>query len=213
MPRSICATGSSRTTPRAKRNCAGARQESKLTIKDGLDLANTAFDLRQFDRIVEFVEPNYIVTGAGAIRSARARRSKRPQTMPNDPQFAAQWALANTGQNGGSPGSDIGAIAGWQKTTGSRDTVVAVIDTGVDVNHPDLADNIWVNKREDKGDRDKDDDRDGFVDDVNGWNFINDSGDVTDDNGHGTAMAGIIAAEGDNQQGIAGVMWRRAFCH
>ena len=95
--------------------------------------------------------------------------------MPNDPQFAAQWALANTGQNGGSSGSDIGAIAGWQKTTGSRDTVVAVIDTGVDVNHPDLADNIWVNKREDKGDRDKDDDRDGFVDDVNGWNFINDS--------------------------------------
>ena len=118
-------------------------------------------------------------------------------------QHGAERRLAGIGRR---------AIAGWQKTTGSRDTV-AVIDTGVDINHPDLADNIWVNKREDKGDRDKDDDRDGFIDDINGWNFVNDSGDVADDNGHGTAMAGIIAAKGDNQQGIAGVMWRRAFCH
>lgn len=202
------------TYAKNEKELRGRGKASKLTIKDGLDLANTIFDLKQFNEIVEFAEPNYIVTGAGSLvstasRSERVkRRSAQLPTTPNDPQFNQQWALANTGQGGGLPGSDIGAVAGWQKTTGSRDTVIAVIDTGIDVYHPDLARNLWVNKREDKGKKHEDDDRDGYVDDINGWNFVSDNDNVNDDHGHGTAIAGIIAAEGDNRAGIAGVMWQ-----
>jgi len=196
------------TYAKNEKKLRGRGKASKLTIKDGLDLANTIFDLKQFNSIVEFAEPNYLVTRSGDFGAARPRRSKRLQTTPNDPQFGSQWALSNTGQGGGAPGSDIGAIAGWQQMTGSRDTIVAVIDTGIDVNHPDLADNLWVNKREAKGKKHEDDDRDGYLDDINGWNFVNDNDNVSDDHGHGTAMAGIIAAEGNNRQGIAGVMWQ-----
>jgi subtilisin family serine protease len=169
------------TCAKDEKELRGRSKASKLTIKDGLDLANTIFDLKQFTSIVEFAEPNYIVTRTGDLnassrRAKRSRRSAQLPTTPNDPQFAAQWALANTGQGGGVPGSDINAIGGWGKTTGSRDTIIAVIDTGVDINHPDLADNIRVNKREEKGKKNEDDDRDGYVDDINGWNFVSDNG-------------------------------------
>jgi subtilisin family serine protease len=193
---------------KSEKKLRGRGKESRLTIRDGLELANTIFDVKQFAPFIEFAEPNYLVTRTGDFGATRARRAKRPQTTPDDPQFALQWALNNTGQNGGVPGSDINAIGGWSQMAGSRDTIVAVIDTGVDVNHPDLAHNIWVNKREEKGKKNEDDDRDGYVDDVNGWNFVDDNNNVKDDHGHGTAMAGIIAAEGNNGRGIAGVMWQ-----
>jgi subtilisin family serine protease len=182
---------------------------STLRIKDGLDLSNTIFNLKQLNAVIEYAEPNYLVTRTGNINKPnRNKRLKQESKVPNDSRFGFQWALSNTGQDNGAPGSDIGALGGWQKTTGSEKTIVAVIDTGVDTNHPDLVNNLWVNKKEDKGKKGEDDDNDGYVDDISGWNFVNDSNDVADDHGHGTAMAGIIAAEGDNQQGIAGVMWR-----
>ncbi|HEV2667441.1 MAG TPA: S8 family serine peptidase, partial [Blastocatellia bacterium] len=196
------------TYGKKEKKLRGRGKESKLTIKDGLDLANTIFDLKQFNTAVEFAEPNYLVTRTGEFGRARPRHAKQLQTAPNDPQFGLQWALNNTGQGGGVPGSDINVFGGWNKTTGARDTIVAVIDTGVDITHPDLIRNIWVNKREEKGKKNKDDDHDGYVDDINGWNFVDDTADVADDHGHGTAVAGIIAAEGDNNQGVAGVMWQ-----
>ncbi|MBO0723407.1 MAG: S8 family serine peptidase, partial [Blastocatellia bacterium] len=177
---------------------------SKLKIKDGLDLSNTIFTLKQLNAVVEYAEPNYLVTRAGAIN--RHRHPKQYLKIPNDSRFNLQWALSNTGRN--NSGSDIGALAGWQYTTGSEKTIIAVIDTGVDIRHPDLWHNIWANKQEHVGKKGEDDDRDGYIDDISGWNFVNDSNDVTDDNGHGTAMAGIIAAEGNNSEGITGVMWR-----
>lgn len=93
---------------------------------------------------------------------------------------------------------------GWRLSRGSHDTVVAVIDTGCDVGHPDLEDNIWENEGEsglDSAGQDKatngiDDDRNGFIDDVNGWNFATDTNDLTDHHGHGTHIAGIIGASG-----------------
>ncbi|MBL8189756.1 MAG: S8 family serine peptidase, partial [Acidobacteria bacterium] len=194
----------------------GRGKGRKLTIKDNLDLSNVLFEMKQMDSIIEFAEPNYIVTGTGNVsdvrndkaRATRNRRVNQASSTPNDPQFGAQWALNNTGQGGGTFGSDIGAIPGWQKLKGDKDTVVAVIDTGVDTRHPDLARNLWSNKREANGKKNEDDDRDGYVDNVSGWNFVNDTPNVMDDHGHGTAMAGILAAEANNHQGIAGVMWQ-----
>ena len=109
----------------------------KLKLKDGADVDNTVASAKQFDAIVEFAEPDYIVSG---LKSA-----KQVLPMPNDPSFSSQWALSNVGQSGGTAGADINARVGWQTTTGAKETLVAIIDTGVDVNHPDLVHNLWVN--------------------------------------------------------------------
>ncbi|HKO45139.1 MAG TPA: S8 family serine peptidase, partial [Pyrinomonadaceae bacterium] len=134
---------------------------------------------------VELAEPNFL------IRSDQAEG-----TLPNDAQFSEQWALRNTGQNGSQFGSDINATAGWQFHTGTQSTVVAVIDSGIDFGHPDLAGNQWINSSP------------GPEGDVHGWDYIADDGVIKDDQGHGTAIAGIIAAQGNNGAGISGVMWQ-----
>lgn len=130
-----------------------------------------------------------------------------PTALPNDPSFAQQWALDNTGQYGGIPGNDVHAPAAWNTTTGSRNVVVAVLDSGIDLTHPDLAANVWTNPGETAGNG-IDDDRNGFVDDVHGWNFIDNNADVSDGYGHGTHVAGIIGAVGNNGIGVSGVAWQ-----
>ena len=104
--------------------------------------------------------------------------------------------LHHTGQNGGQFGSDIKAGAAWAATTGSPSTVIAVIDSGIDFTHPDLMNNQWTNPLPSA---------DG---DLHGWDFVDDNNEIKDEQGHGTAVAGIIAAEGNNGFGITGVMWR-----
>jgi subtilisin family serine protease len=131
----------------------------------------------------------------------------RPTAVPNDPSFTDQWGLRNTGQSGGSRGGDIAAVAAWDVTTGSRSVVVAVIDSGFDYTHPDLAANAWRNPGEVPGDG-LDNDGNGFVDDVHGWDFANDDADPMDDDGHGTHVAGTIGAVGDNGVGVTGVSWQ-----
>ncbi|MDD1660681.1 MAG: S8 family serine peptidase, partial [Methanomicrobiales archaeon] len=138
---------------------------------------------------VEYVEPDYMLRIADA---------------PNDPWLPYQWALDNTGQNGGTDDADIDAPEAWEKTTPLSPVVVAVIDTGVDHTHQDLLHQMWTNPDEIPG-NDKDDDHNGYVDDIHGVNTITRSGDPMDDNGHGTHCAGIIAAETNNGIGIAGV--------
>jgi subtilisin family serine protease/sugar lactone lactonase YvrE len=150
-----------------------------------------ALDRLRADPRVLYAEPNYRV---------------RVADVPNDPLFAQQWEMLNTGQGGGTPGADIRATQAWQLTTGSPDVVVAIIDTGVDATHPDLAPNIWTNPGE-IPDNGIDDDGNGYVDDVHGWDFANHDNDPDDDVGHGTHVAGTIAAVGDNGIGVAGVAW------
>jgi subtilisin family serine protease len=115
-----------------------------------------------------------------------------------DPQLPNQWALQGDGP--------MGAATAWTRVTGG-DVTVAVVDTGVDLAHRDLAPNLWTNPGEIGGNA-IDDDGDGFVDDVHGADLVNRDGDPTDDNGHGTHVAGIIAARGNNGVGVAGVAWR-----
>jgi len=144
------------------------------------------------DPRVEFVEPDYLV---GLTRT------------PDDPRFAEQWALHNTGQTGGVAGADARAVRGWDLATDASAVVVGVVDTGADLTHPDLVPNLWANPGEVPGNG-VDDDANGYIDDVHGYDFLNGDGDPSDDNGHGSHVAGIIAARGDDALGVTGIAWR-----
>jgi subtilisin family serine protease len=124
---------------------------------------------------------------------------------PQDPRFGEQWALANDGQNGGTQGADISAMRAWAVTTGTDKVVVAVLDSGVDYTHTDLAANIWVRPASVKPYEDR---QLGTIQDFHGYNALENNADPMDDNGHGTHCAGIIGAEGGNDIGIAGVNWK-----
>ena len=150
-----------------------------------------AVALLRADPAVVFAEPNYILKASG---------------VPNDPMFPQLWGMSNSGQTGGTPGADIHAPQAWTTFTGSSSVLVGVIDTGIDYTHPDLAANIWTNPGEIAGNG-LDDDANGYIDDVHGWDFANNDNDPMDDHYHGTHCAGTIGAVGDNGIGVAGVSW------
>lgn len=121
--------------------------------------------------------------------------------VPNDPNFVNQWALQQTSND-----ADIDAPEAWNIAQGSNSVLVAVIDTGIDLTHPDLAPNLWINSGEIAANG-LDDDHNGYIDDINGWDFANDDASPQDDHYHGTHCAGILAAKGNNALGISGVCW------
>jgi subtilisin family serine protease len=130
------------------------------------------------------------------------------RSTPNDPQFGNMWAMNNTGQNGGTIDADIDAPEAWDISTGgltsAGDTiVVAVIDGGFFLAHQDIS--FWKNYNEIPGDN-IDNDGNGYIDDVNGWNAYNNSGNITSDS-HGTHVAGTVGAKGNNTIGVTGVNW------
>ena len=155
-------------------------------------------------REVEYAEPVFRITTEPMLDTTAAANDLRDPVFPNDPRFREQWALANEGQNGGKKDADISALRAWATTTGSDKVVVAVLDSGVDYKHPDLAKNIWTRPENIKAYKDKDL---GEIDDVRGYNALDNDGDPMDENGHGTHCAGIIGAEGGNNEGITGVNW------
>ena len=126
-------------------------------------------------------------------------------SLPNDPLFNNQWYLFNTGQANGIENEDIFAPEAWAIRATSPDVIVGVIDTGIQLDHPDLKNNIWVNKLEIPGNN-IDDDNNGYIDDINGWNFVANNHNPFPQV-HGTHVAGTIGAEGDNDIGVAGVTW------
>lgn len=164
---------------------------------DDLDPEATAAAYRKLPD-VEYAEPNYELSLDHAGGGFKHRH-------PDDPRFMQQWGLANDGTNGGKEGADISAMRAWATSIGDQKVIVAVLDSGVDYTHEDLRNNMWV-RPADLGpyqDREL-----GVIDDVHGFNAVENSGDPMDDNGHGTHCAGIIGAEGGNGIGVAGVNWK-----
>ncbi|HRY97873.1 MAG TPA: S8 family serine peptidase [Bacteroidales bacterium] len=152
----------------------------RIKLDPGADIKALAEDLAE-DPTVEFAEPNYLVYTMS--------------TTPNDPLYPNQWHLGA-----------VNAPQAWDSTTGDSTQVIGILDTGVDWDHPDLDDNIWHNPGEIPNNN-ADDDGNGYVDDVRGWDFVNDDNNPNDDNSHGTHVAGIAAAEGNNGTGVCGVAW------
>jgi subtilisin family serine protease len=130
---------------------------------------------------------------------------------PNDELYPDQWHLNNTGQNGGKSGAHVSAEAAWDLQMPSQDTVIAVVDDSVDIDHPDL--NIWTNPIEAAGTEGVDDDNNGLIDDIHGWDFGNNDNDPSPDNAdesHGTAVSGVAAAIGNNSIGVVGASFGSA---
>lgn len=127
-------------------------------------------------------------------------------TTPSDARFTEQWSLKNTGENGRLAGADINATRAWDITTGNSTVYVGIVDSGVDYTHPDLAANMWANPGEIPNNG-IDDDGNGYIDDVHGINGVSGYGDPMDYFGHGTHVAGTVAAHGNNADGVTGVSW------
>nr|MDQ4008996.1 S8 family serine peptidase [Actinomycetota bacterium] len=160
----------------------------------GPDVAASARALEHRPDVL-YAEPNFTATVAAT---------------PNDPAYPRLWGLHNTGQfqagQAGALDADIDAPEAWEHTTGDSAVTVAVVDSGVAIDHPDLDANIWSNPREVSGNG-EDDDANGYVDDVHGWDWVDGDRAPHDLNGHGTHVAGTIGAVGDNGVGVTGVAW------
>src|SRR5262245_22284472 len=165
----------------------------EMKVAKGASVA-AILDAYRANPAVRYAEPNYRI---------------HLENTPNDPKYqdGTLWGMNNTGQSGGTADADIDAPEAWDLATGSSSMVVAVIDTGVDYNHEDLAANIWSNTAEATGIAGVDDDGNGFVDDVRGWDFANNDNNPMDDHSHGTHVSGTIGAIGNNGIGVAGVNW------
>jgi thermitase len=182
-----------------------------LAVIDDLDNEDVQKLVGEYSSLsdVSYAEPNLTIKLDDPMQKDDAYRNdgvfyKTTASLdaPNDPLFDQQWALNNTGGDGGKERADLDAIEGWKTTKGSEDVVVAVLDSGVDYTHEDLVNNMWVRPANVP---EYQDDELGTVNDINGFNADDKQGDPMDDNGHGTHCAGIIGAEGDNGIGVTGI--------
>ncbi|WP_404423530.1 S8 family serine peptidase [Nibricoccus sp. IMCC34717] len=172
---------------------------SRILALHGPDSPAAAIRRLRESGLYDYVEPDYV---------------RRRHALPNDPKFLSgdQWGLRNTGLLGGLSGADIDAPAAWDIATDGSGVLVGILDTGIRATHEDLKDNLWSNPADGTQDA-RDDDANGYVDDLHGANFTVDKGDPAsgspkDDVGHGTAVASVIGAVGNNGKGLAGVAWK-----
>ncbi|NKQ40606.1 MAG: tandem-95 repeat protein [Sulfurovum sp.] len=214
-----------------------AKGEAIIIMKEGLSYANIssilssngASTVKEFKTLSAKNSASYLLISSvnstenlikslknnPNVKSISPNYKRKKSALPNDSRISESWGLYNTGQsvNGtlGTADADINAIGAWRVETNASETVVAIFDSGVDYTHEDLKDNMWRNSGETAGDG-IDNDSNGFIDDIHGYNFAaqsdgSNSADVMDSDGHGTHIAGIIGAKGDNTKGISGVNW------
>ncbi|MDD4975707.1 MAG: S8 family peptidase [Bacteriovorax sp.] len=167
---------------------------AKIAAKDGF-LEQSLESLKKNPNI-EYIEPNYIIT---------LKKSSFVPNVPSDTFFEKQWGLKNTGDHDTKLGEDINATKAWEITKGSKEVKIAVLDSGIDYNHPDLKNQIEINEAEKNGLPGVDDDNNGYIDDIYGYDFNAKKPDPMDGNGHGTHCAGVIGAQHDGL-GVVGVM-------
>jgi subtilisin family serine protease len=177
----------------------GSIQADLVHVPEGRSLQDMMAQLKANPN-VEYAEPDYKLQADG--------------NFTNDPSVGNLWGLDNTGQNGGKADADIDLPEAWNIYKPAYGLIVGIIDTGIDYNHPDLAPVMWINSVEDinkdgrftsADNNGKDDDGNGFIDDVVGWDWVNNDNNPMDDKGHGTHVAGTIAARANNSIGVAGV--------
>ena len=202
------APGSASVTRVIVRFAADASSQERADMRAAADVKR---DATLPVRGLELVDPEPGVSVSAAVADlerldgvvyAEADHVVRQTAVPNDPLLSYEWDM-----------SAIRAPEAWDVTTGSPQVTVAVVDTGIDASHPDLSPNLWTNPGESGAGRDTnglDDDGDGLIDDVHGWDFVDGDAQPDDGNGHGTHVSGTIAARGDDGVGVAGVTWSTA---
>lgn len=186
-----------RTDPRfTERHAAyGLNRWFEIRYTSDIDEAEFA-NMFKSNPSIEIAERKYMYTFPD-IEVTPVHTSTSSSQGSNDPHLELQWGLHNTGQDGGTPGADINMFPAWDVTTGNEDVIVLVIDSGIDLEHPDLIPSLWVNPNPGP--------ENGFDGDIHGWNFGTGTGDVQDTGWHGTHVSGTIAAATNNEIGVAGV--------
>ena len=173
-----------------------------FTFKQDINILETINDLEKTG-LFEYVEPDYIGFGAGK------KGEEILESNPIDPLFSRQWSLVNNGTfslSSATIGADVDMDLAWDITTGNPNIILAVLDSGVRKTHPEFSGRVWENTNETSNGLDSD--NNDFIDDRSGWDFVNNDNDPTDDHGHGTNVAGISVATGNNSIGYAGVDWK-----
>ncbi len=174
-----------------------------VDVVRGFDISPDFYEV-EIDKSVDYTSTLNSLLGDPRIGRIDQNLYGFARSVPNDTRYAEQWAFNNTGQTGGIAGADIDAQKAWDLSRGSGQTIVCVMDTGVDYNHPDLKANMWVNTKEIPGNG-VDDDKNGYVDDIYGIDPGDNDSDPMDGDLHGTHCAGIIGAVGNNAMGVTGV--------
>ncbi|MEZ5058591.1 MAG: S8 family serine peptidase [Saprospiraceae bacterium] len=187
-----------------KENDNGPFQNIYILRFEGNEDVLQKVDLLQKTGLFEYVEPDYIGT-AGGVQMEQSL----PLLLPNDQFFSRQWNMVNDGTftlSTAKVDADIDMDEAWNIQQGSNAVTLAILDSGLKMDHPEMSGRLWTNPGEIAGNG-IDDDNNGFIDDVNGWDFVNTDADPTDDQGHGSNVTGIAAATGNNGIGYAGVDW------
>ncbi|MFT5762020.1 MAG: thermitase [Polaribacter sp.] len=172
-----------------------------FTFKKEINVLQVIDDLKKTG-VFEYIEPDYIGHGSG-------KKGKNVvETTPNETLLSKQWGLINNGtfSSTSKADADVDMDLAWDVTTGNPNITIAILDSGIRMTHPEFAGRIWVNTDETSNSTDSD--ANNYKDDINGWDFVNNDNDPTDDHGHGTNVAGISAATGNNSIGYAGVDWK-----